>query len=84
MFAFKNKSLLTYYPELDGLRSVAVILVVLYHLGLPLLKGGFVGVDIFFVISGYLITLLLLHEFQSGNISLLSFYVRRVKRISTG
>ena len=70
-----------YRPEIDGLRAVAVLQVVLYHAcGLPV--SGFVGVDVFFVISGYLITLLLLREHGvTGRIDLVAFYARRVRRI---
>lgn len=71
-----------YRPEIDGLRSVAVLPVVFYHAGFTLVSGGFVGVDIFFVISGYLITFLLLRELeQSQTISISKFYERRIRRI---
>jgi len=78
--------LLKYRTELDGLRAVAVTLVLLYHAqisfnGLYLFKAGFLGVDIFFVISGYIITRLLLHEMQLGVFQFRDFYVRRVRRI---
>ena len=69
-------------PDVEGLRGVAVLLVVLYHAGLSWLPGGYVGVDVFFVISGYVITGLLLRERTStGTTSLLGFYARRVRRI---
>jgi peptidoglycan/LPS O-acetylase OafA/YrhL len=69
-------------PDIEGLRAVAVCLVVLYHAGLPFLKGGFIGVDIFFVLSGYLITGLLVRELNSsGGINLSRFYARRVRRL---
>ncbi|NOV31284.1 acyltransferase family protein [Methylomonas sp. ZR1] len=74
----------TYYKEIDGIRAIAVILVVLFHLEIAGFKGGFVGVDIFFVISGYLITGLLLDElYQSRvkNIDYGLFLIRRAKRI---
>jgi peptidoglycan/LPS O-acetylase OafA/YrhL len=68
--------------ELQGLRAVAVLLVVLDHAGLPFLQGGYVGVDVFFVLSGYLITGLLLRQAQrDGRIRLSDFYVRRARRI---
>lgn len=68
-------------PALDGLRAVAVLAVVAYHAGLPV-PAGFVGVDVFFVISGYLITSLLARELaDTGRIDLLAFYARRVRRI---
>ncbi|WP_104205315.1 acyltransferase family protein [Billgrantia saliphila] len=71
-----------YRPDIDGLRAIAVILVVAYHAGVPGFGFGFIGVDVFFVISGYLITSLLLRELESsGSISLLSFYGRRVRRL---
>jgi peptidoglycan/LPS O-acetylase OafA/YrhL len=69
-------------PDVDGLRAVAVALVVLYHVGVPGVTAGFVGVDVFFVISGYLITSLLTVEAeQTGRISLAGFYARRVRRL---
>jgi peptidoglycan/LPS O-acetylase OafA/YrhL len=69
-------------PDIEGLRAVAVLLVVLYHADLPGLTGGFVGVDVFFVISGFVITGLLLRErATTGRTSLPSFYGRRVRRI---
>lgn len=72
---------LTYSPEIDGLRAIAVLSVVLYHAGLGP-ASGFVGVDIFFVISGYLITSLICRESrETGMIDLFAFYARRVKRI---
>lgn len=68
-------------PYVEGLRALAIGLVLLYHAGLPL-KGGYVGVDIFFVISGFLITSLLLREIENtGDVSLLDFYARRAKRL---
>jgi peptidoglycan/LPS O-acetylase OafA/YrhL len=69
-------------PDIEGLRAVAVSLVVLYHAGVPFLTGGFVGVDIFFVISGYLITTLLVNELDSsGGINFPRFYARRARRL---
>ena len=69
-------------PDIDGLRAVAVLLVVLYHVGVPGITGGFVGVDVFFVISGFLITSLLVLEAETrGRISLADFYARRVRRL---
>jgi peptidoglycan/LPS O-acetylase OafA/YrhL len=70
-------------PELDGLRGIAIITVLLHHQLTPLsLKGGFLGVDLFFVLSGYLITTLLLAEVEkTGSISLRNFYARRVLRL---
>lgn len=70
-----------YRREIDGLRAVAVSSVVLFHAGVPFIPGGFVGVDVFFVISGFLITSLILTEKAAGRFSLLSFYERRARRI---
>src|SRR6187402_2659115 len=68
--------------DIDGLRAVAVSLVVLFHVGIPGITGGFVGVDVFFVISGFLITSLLVAEGEKrGKISISDFYARRVRRI---
>jgi len=69
-----------YRPDIDGLRALAVLPVVLYHAGLGF-PGGFVGVDVFFVISGYLITSLISKAMQEGRFSILSFYERRARRI---
>ncbi len=71
-----------YWPEIDGLRTIAVVSVFLFHLDARLLVGGFVGVDIFFVISGYLIANLLIKDIDGGNFSILRFYQRRVARIA--
>jgi len=69
-------------PDVEGLRAVAVVAVLLYHAGVPFAGGGYVGVDVFFVISGYLITGLLLRELErSGTVSLARFYSRRAKRL---
>ena len=70
-----------YRKEIDGLRAIAVVPVVLFHAGFSLFKGGFVGVDIFFVISGYLITSIILKEKEAGTFSLINFYERRARRI---
>lgn len=70
-----------YRPEIDGLRSVAVLPVILSHAGFKVFHGGFVGVDVFFVISGFLITSILLAETSQGRFSLLTFYERRARRI---
>ncbi len=70
-----------YRPDIDGLRAVAVLSVVLYHAGVPFLPGGFVGVDIFFVISGYLITRIIAREIAEDRFSILTFYERRTRRI---
>ena len=70
-----------YRREIDGLRALAVVPVILFHAGAPGFGGGFVGVDVFFVISGFLITGLLLEEFATGRFSVGSFYERRARRI---
>ncbi|WP_296764701.1 acyltransferase family protein [Sediminimonas sp.] len=70
-----------YRPEIDGLRAVAVVPVILFHAGFGAMSGGFVGVDVFFVISGYLITTILLGEQAAGRFSILRFYERRARRI---
>lgn len=72
---------LKYRPEIDGLRALAVISVIFYHLDENWLKGGFLGVDIFFVISGYLITKIITVEMTQGHFSFQTFYQRRIKRI---
>jgi peptidoglycan/LPS O-acetylase OafA/YrhL len=69
-------------PALDGLRAVAVYLVVLFHAGVARFSGGFIGVDVFFVLSGFLITRLLINEYvERGGIGLLAFYGRRIRRL---
>ncbi|SEK01638.1 Peptidoglycan/LPS O-acetylase OafA/YrhL, contains acyltransferase and SGNH-hydrolase domains [Paraburkholderia diazotrophica] len=70
-----------YRPDIDGLRAVAVLAVVVFHAFPSLLRGGFVGVDIFFVISGFLITNILLSELEAEAFSISRFYVRRIRRI---
>jgi len=70
-----------YRPEIDGLRAVAVTLVVLFHAFPQLVPGGYIGVDIFFVISGFLITGIIARELDQGRLNLLAFYCRRVRRI---
>lgn len=67
--------------DIQGLRGVAVLLVVLYHLDLPMLAGGYIGVDVFFVISGYLITGHLIESLDSGRFTFADFYARRIRRI---
>lgn len=70
-----------YRPEIDGLRAWAVIPVILFHIQPSWMPGGFAGVDIFFVISGYLITSILLDDLRSGTFSFIHFWARRVRRI---
>jgi peptidoglycan/LPS O-acetylase OafA/YrhL len=70
-----------YRPDLDGLRAIAVVPVILFHLGFSYTPGGFVGVDVFFVLSGYLITRQIALSLQDGTFSLLEFYDRRIRRL---
>ena len=76
-----QKHMIKYRRDIDGLRAVAVVPVLLFHLGFSFLSGGFVGVDIFFVISGYLIGRTINQEMKSGTFSILNFYNRRFRRI---
>ncbi|MGB0960215.1 MAG: acyltransferase family protein [Halocynthiibacter sp.] len=77
----KKDTALKYRAEIDGLRAVAVVPVVLFHAGFTAFSGGFAGVDIFFVISGYLITTILIDDLENKRFSLLHFYERRARRI---
>lgn len=70
-----------YRREIDGLRALAVVPVIFFHAGFEMFSGGFVGVDIFFVISGYLITTIIISELELGNFSIINFYERRTRRI---
>ena len=70
-----------YRSEIDGLRALAVVPVILYHAGVSLFQGGYIGVDVFFVISGYLITTILIEDLTAGQFSLGRFYERRARRI---
>jgi len=70
-----------YRREVDGLRALAVLPVILFHAGFEVFSGGFVGVDVFFVISGYLITTIILAELEQGKFSIINFYERRARRI---
>ncbi|MEH6587167.1 MAG: acyltransferase family protein [Halioglobus sp.] len=72
---------MNYRPEIDGLRALAVLPVILFHGGIAGFSGGYVGVDVFFVISGYLITTIILSDAKSGNFSFFKFYDRRIRRI---
>ncbi len=72
---------IAYRSDIDGLRALAILPVVLFHAFPQWLPGGFIGVDIFFVISGYLITSILLKDIQQGHYSIKTFYARRVRRI---
>lgn len=77
-----NETVKDYRKDIDGLRAIAILLVVLYHSGVKTLSGGFIGVDIFFVISGFLIGGILYKEFSEGKFSYSKFYTRRIKRIA--
>ena len=77
-----QQSRIPFRPDVEGLRALAVGLVIASHAGLPLLQGGFVGVDVFFVLSGYLITNLLTQEISSsGSVNFARFYARRARRL---
>lgn len=73
--------MIAYRPEIDGLRAIAVLSAILFHAGIETFSGGFVGVEVFFVISGYLITSIILGDFDKGRFSLANFYERRARRI---
>ena len=75
---------LDYRKDIDGLRAISIIPVVLFHAGISIFSGGYVGVDIFFVISGYLITSIILSDIKKDRFSISSFYFRRFKRIFPG
>jgi peptidoglycan/LPS O-acetylase OafA/YrhL len=70
-----------YQPHIDGMRALAVLIVVFFHLGVPGFAGGFVGVDVFFVISGYLIGGIILRQTEAGTFSIAAFYNHRIRRI---
>jgi peptidoglycan/LPS O-acetylase OafA/YrhL len=72
---------MNYRSEIDGLRAIAVVPVILFHAGFQSFSGGFIGVDVFFVISGYLITSIIIAEKEAGTFSLINFYERRARRI---
>jgi peptidoglycan/LPS O-acetylase OafA/YrhL len=72
----------SFRPDIEGLRAVAILMVVCFHTGISSIRGGFVGVDVFFVLSGYLITELLVKEVQhTGNVDFARFYARRIRRL---
>jgi peptidoglycan/LPS O-acetylase OafA/YrhL len=81
MTTMKSRGLDTYRPDIDGLRAIAVLAVIAFHASARILPGGFVGVDVFFVISGYLITGLIVKAIDEDRFSFAEFYTRRIKRI---
>jgi peptidoglycan/LPS O-acetylase OafA/YrhL len=76
-----DKHALTYRPDIDGLRALAIMGVLIFHLNGHLLSGGFIGVDVFFVISGFLISSIIDRDLGMGNFSIARFYDRRIRRI---
>ena len=74
-------TLAKYRPDVDGLRAVAVLGVICFHLDWPLFRGGYVGVDVFFVISGFLITRLIVDLIEQGRFTFSYFYTRRARRL---
>ena len=68
-------------PDIDGLRAIAVLSVLLFHAGLSTFSGGFVGVDVLFVISGYLITGIIVEDCRKSRFSFVTFYTKRIRRI---
>jgi peptidoglycan/LPS O-acetylase OafA/YrhL len=79
--AVVSGSALAYRPEIDGMRAIAVLGVLLFHAGFPAFSGGYAGVDVFFVISGYLITRIILTAIDAGEFSFVGFFVNRVRRL---
>ncbi len=77
----ENPLSVNYRADIDGLRAIAVLAVIFFHAGVPGFSGGFIGVDIFFVISGFLITSIILKEINNGKFSIARFYERRIRRI---
>jgi peptidoglycan/LPS O-acetylase OafA/YrhL len=77
-----QRTAIPFRPDIEGLRALAVGLVIASHAGLPFLRGGFVGVDVFFVLSGYLITSLLMQEISSSRtVNFARYYARRARRL---
>ena len=72
-----------YRPEIDGLGAIAVIPLILFHAGFGLFSGGFVGVDVFFIISSYLITSLIINDVEKKKLTMITFYERKARQISS-
>ena len=72
----------SYQPEIDGLRAVSVLVIIFYHHGVTAFSGGFIGVDVFFVISGYLITRIIVNNLNAGEFSFKDFYFPAIPRSS--
>lgn len=72
---------LKYRPEIDGLRALAIFAIIFYHAGFDIFSGGYIGVDVFFVISGYLITSIIINDIKNNTFSFLNFYERRIRRL---
>lgn len=70
-----------YRPDIDGLRAIAILCVLIFHAFPSFIRGGFIGVDIFFVISGYLISFIIFRNVEANSFSFLDFYARRIRRI---
>ena len=81
MFYLENKKKVFFRNDIQGLRGVAILAVVLFHFFPHLLPNGFLGVDLFFVISGYLITIIIIKDLNKNNFSFFNFYLKRFKRI---
>ena len=83
MIKLFNNNILSvgYRPDIDGLRAIAVLVVLFFHAGVAGFGGGYIGVDVFFVISGYLISGLIIKDMLNGSFSLLDFYERRARRL---
>ena len=77
----RDEGALDYRPEIDSLRALAIIPVVIFHLQATLLRGGYLGVDVFFVLSGYLISKILLRDMRRGSFRMRHFYARRIRRL---
>ena len=77
----QNSKIISYRPEIDGLRAISIFAVIFFHANIDTFSGGFIGVDIFFVISGYLITSIILKQIKNNKFSIINFYERRARRI---